>query len=238
MVRPHAISACKTLRRSAIAVLLLAVLAAPGAAAQSGEQAAAAAAPPESAAGQAVKVFTVSPAMRYRAIMPPAAPGSERSLEPPALDPALVRAALGSFGGGMPATGDGVAVAERVLDQFSLTAQKMSFPKRGYLILDLAHQVDAQAGVQFRMNSPGSATVNLNIEKGRAYLLDFAVNSWGDGAYQIETEGGAQSFQDPRGEMQHLLVGIEAATTGLSTITLRRSGSGYYLHAVTVSWLE
>ena len=238
-VRPHAIFGWKTPGRGTIALLLTAVLAAPAAAAQSGAEAAAAAAQPEAAAGQVVKVFTVSPAMRYRAIMPPAAPGSERSLEPPALDPAAVRATLGSFAADVPADGgDGVAIAARVLDQFSLTAEKMSVSKQGYLILDLPQQVDAQAGILFNTNSAGSATVNLPIEKDRAYLLDFSVNSWAEGAYEVQTEGGAQSFADPRGEMQHLLLGIRAASSGLSTVTLSRSGSGYYLHSVTVSRLD
>lgn len=176
---------------------------------------------PASAANEPV-VFTVKPAMRFPAVLPPAQSASDRALPPPPLD-AERRAALveRAFGGQPGAT-------------IALSARQPFDPAIGHLTFDLPHRFDPVHGVGFRADSAGSAGVSLHTEQGRSYLLDYAVNSWGEGVYTVEADGNAQEVPDD-GNLSHVLVGIQATAGGWITVRLRRSGSGFYLHGVEVT---
>ena len=182
----------------------------------------------------AVKIFTVAPVQRTRAILMPNA----QTPEPPApLDAKTKSAILKSLGGSgdIPAAGDVKAQAKPVLEHLLLTAKQPFFSEQGFLTLTLAHTVHPQTSITFNSSNPGSTGVKLKVEKGRTYLLDFAVKSSESGIYLLETESGQQEFEDTSASKEHILVALNATSSGWTTVRLHRKGTGYHLYSVEVT---
>ena len=179
----------------------------------------------------AVKTFTVAPVQRTAAILMPIA----LTPEPPApLDAKIKSGILQSLGGGgdIPAPGEIKAQSKPVLEHIVLSAKQPFFSERGFLTLTLAYTVHPETAINFNSNFPGSAGVKLKVEEGRTYLLDFAVKSWGSGTYLVETESGNQEFADTSASKEHILVALNATSSGWTTVRLNRDGTDYHLYYV------
>ncbi len=182
----------------------------------------------------AVKTFTVTPVQRTVAILMPNA----QTPEPPEpLDATTKSSILKSLGGSgdVPPAGDVKAQPQALLEHLLLSAKQPFFSERGLLTLALAYTVHPETAINFNSNFPGSAGVKLKVEKGRTYLLDFAVKSWGSGTYLLETESGNQEFADQSGSKEHILVALNATSSGWTTIRLNRDGTDYHLYYVEVT---
>ena len=182
----------------------------------------------------AVKTFTVTPVQRTVAILMPNA----QTPEPPEpLDATTKSSILKSLGGSgdVPPAGDVKAQPQALLEHLLLSAKQPFFSERGLLTLALAYTVHPETAINFNSNFPGSAGVKLKVEKGRTYLLDFAVKSWGSGTYLLETESGNQELADQSGSKEHILVALNATSSGWTTVRLNRDGSDYHLYYVEVT---
>jgi len=182
----------------------------------------------------AVKTFTVAPVQRSRAILMPNA----QTPEPPAsLDAKIKSAILKTLGGSedIPPPRDSKTQAEPVLDYLLLSAKQPFFSERGFLTLALAYSVHPQTSITFNSSYPGSTGVKLKVEKGQTYLLDFAVKSSESGIYLLETESGQQEIEDKSASKEHILVALNATSSGWTTVRLHRKGTGYHLYSVEVT---
>ena len=182
----------------------------------------------------AVKTFTVAPVQRSAAILMPNA----QTPEPPAPLGAKTKSGiLKSLGGSgdLPAPGEIKAQSKPVLEHIVLSAKQPFFSERGFLTLALAYSVHPETAINFNDNFPGSAGVKLKVEEGRTYLLDFAVKSRGSGTYLLETESGQQEFADKSASMEHILVALNATSSGWTTVRLNRDGTDYHLYYVEVT---
>ena len=194
--------------------------------------------------------FTVAPAPRVRAVRraptrqgldveaPPAPPAPPDPVKPETLD--LVGNALGGGGFGGAAGRDFQSPGPPVLDHIELTTRQPWFHEKGNVRTALAYTTSTGAAPSwnFNKNFPGLMTVNLKVEEGATYLVDFVVSSWGSGTYQVETDSGMQEFADNGGDLEHLLVGLNATESGWVNLHLRREGTGYYVYSVIVNRME
>lgn len=182
----------------------------------------------------AVKTFTVAPVQRTTAILMPNA----QTPEPPALlDSKIKSGILKDLGGSgeIPAPGGSNAQSNPVLEHLLLSAKQPFFSGQGFLTLALAYAVHPETAINFNSNYPGSAGVKLKVEKGRTYLLDFAVRSRTSGTYTLQTESGKQEIDDSSASKDHLLVALKATSSGWTTVRLNRGGTGYHLYYVEVT---
>ena len=167
---------------------------------------------------------------------PPAPPAPPDPVKPETLD--LVGNALG--GGGFAGPGGFQNPGPPVLDHIELTPRQPWFHDKGNVRTVLAYTVSTGTAPswQFNTNFPGGMTVNLKVEEGRTYLVDFAVSSWGNGTYRVETDAGDQEFADAGGDLEHVLVGLNATESGWVKVQLSREGTGYYAYSVIVNRME
>lgn len=158
---------------------------------------------------------------------PPSLPGPV-----PSQTKVIVMGALGGGPSGGPA--DVQNPGPPVLDHIELSARRPWANEKGYVEFLLPYDVDTSVpAVNFNKNYPGVLEVHLKLEEGRSYLVDFALSSWGAGTYRAEVDGFAQEFADPKGELEHVLVALQATEDGWTRISFRREGTGYYLYTVT-----
>jgi hypothetical protein len=152
----------------------------------------------------------------------------------------LVGNALGGGGFGGAGAGGFQNPGPPVLDHIELTPRQPWFNERGNIRTTLAYT--ASAGTvpswNFNKNFPGAMTVNLKVEEGETYLVDFSVSSWGSGTYRVETDAGEQEFADNGGDLEHVLVALNASESGWVSVRLNREGTGYYTYAVIVNRME
>ncbi len=184
----------------------------------------------------AVRTFQVRPS-QTRVLV--AAAGEHPPQRPKPLDRGAKERALesvgGGGGGGMPTPGNFETTPEVKLEHIVLSAKRPFYNKRGYLKTTLAFTADPNSNINFNTNFPGMATIYLNVEQGHTYLLDFSVSSWATGTYKIKTESGSQSFDDPGGHAEHILIGLNAQSSGWTPIEFDRQGPGYYLYSIEVT---
>lgn len=194
--------------------------------------------------------FTVAPAPRVRAVRaaptrqgsgveaPPPAPTSRDPIEPETM--ALVGNALGGGGFGGGASGDFQNPGPPVLDHIELTPRQPWFNERGNVHTVLAYSASTGSvpSWNFNKNFPGLMTVNLKVEEGATYLVDFSVSSWGSGTYRVETDSGDQEFADNGGDLEHVLVALNASESGWVSVRLKREGTGHYTYAIIVNRME
>lgn len=163
------------------------------------------------------------------------APALPAPVPGPTMD--LIGAALGGGIGGGPS--DVEVPGPPVLDHIELSARRPWFPERANVEFLLPYDVNpGTPSVTFNKNFPGLLRVNLKLEEGRSYLIDFALSSWGAGTYRIEVEGASQEFEDPQGDLTHVLVAVQATESGWVGLDFRREGTGYYLYTVTADRVD
>lgn len=182
----------------------------------------------------AVKTFTVAPVQRTTAIL---MPNAQTPAPPAPLDPETKSAILKSLGGSarLAAPAVNTVQASPVLEHLLLTAKQPFFSEQGFLTLTLAATVHPETAINFKSSYPASAGLKLKVEKGRTYLLDFAVKSAQSGTYLLETESGKQEFEDKSAGKQHILVALKATSSGWTTVRLNRGGTAYNLYYVEVT---
>jgi hypothetical protein len=195
--------------------------------------------------------FTLAPAapVRARAVRraparaagdleaPPAPPVPPDPMAPETMD--LLSEALGGGGFGGAGAGGFQNPGPPVLDHIELSARQTWANEKGYLDFLLPYDINpATPSINFNKNFPGRLTVRLKVEEGKTYLVDFAVSSWGSGTYSVETSGGEQEFDDPQGNLEHVLVALNATESGWTDVRFDRTGTGHYLYTVTVDRME
>ncbi len=190
--------------------------------------------PPPVAQQTAVKTFEVTPVQRTAAIL---MPNAQTPVAPAPLDSTTKSTILKNLGGSgnIPASGEAEAQTPAVLEHLLLSARQPYFSDRGFLTLNLAFSMHPETAINFNSEYPGSAGVKIKVEKGRTYLLDFAVQSWGSGTYLLETAGGKQTFEDGAGSKKHILVALKATSSGWTTVRISREGTDYYLYSVEIT---
>lgn len=167
-------------------------------------------------------VFTVRPAMRFPAVLPPPQRPAERPMPPPALDEDRRIASVRELFG---ATGE---------EAVRLTPSQPADPAVGHLLFESPYLHDPLHGVALHTDPAGSTILRLNARAGYGYLVDFAVNGWARGEYLLSADGQSHRVPDD-GSPRHVLVGLRAASAGWINVRLSREESGYYLHGVEVT---
>jgi hypothetical protein len=121
-------------------------------------------------------------------------------------------------------------------DHFKLDIQEPEVKNRGFLELVAPATVDPRRGAFFAADSAGQAILHLYVEKGRSYLIDFAVNSWENAQYRVTAESGEQVYTYIEDKCCHLLAKIKAISLGWSQVSLSQDfGPGFYLHSINVT---
>ena len=121
------------------------------------------------------------------------------------------------------------------LRQVVLTVKRPWYVHRAFLAGEGVQRVDSRSAMHLEGDAKGLATVGLNLIKDTVYLIDFLVRGEGAGEYRIETDDGAQVFPDADGKRTHVLVAVEAKTSGWMGVGLRREGGPFELHTVEVT---
>lgn len=181
-----------------------------------------------------VKTFKVSPSSRPQAVLA----ANARVPDPPEpINPSMMDSILKGIGGGggVPSAGDVKAKPKPELDHIVLTSQKPFYNEKGYLRLTLPYTFQPESAIVLNKNFPNVVGVMLKVEKGGLYLVDYAVNAIGSGSYKVETESGDQLFNDSNGKLEHVLVALNATTSGWTSLRLKREGTGYNLYSVEVT---
>jgi len=190
--------------------------------------------PTEEPAIPPVKTFTVAPVQRSAAILMPNA----QTPEPPVpLGAKTKTEILQSLAGSadIQAPGNIEAQSTPVLEHLLLSAKQPYVSEQGFLTLSQAYTVHPETAINFNSDSPGSAGLKLKVEKGRTYLLDFAVKSNESGTYLLEAEGKKHEFEDNSATKEHILVALNATSSGWTTVRLDRGGTGFHLYYVEVT---
>lgn len=144
---------------------------------------------------------------------------------------------LSSGRGGVP-QGPGAVQAQKPgeLQDVTLTSQRPWINEQAYVTYLLAYGTNTATGhVLFNKNFPGLTGVYLNVLQGSSYLVDFVVDSWGEGTYRVESGDVRQEFKNAEGP-QHLMVGVQPTASGWVHVFLSRpGGTGYYVMEVRIT---
>lgn len=118
---------------------------------------------------------------------------------------------------------------------FVLSASYAVHPDRGVLTLVRPHTVHPETGIHMRGETPGSVGVKVKVEEGGRYLVDFQLRSASVGKYVAAVEGSSEEVEDPLGQLEHVLVVLNARKPGWSTIRLSRPETDFMLYAVELT---
>jgi len=180
-----------------------------------------------------LKTFTVKPSHRPVAILAP------NALTPVAPDPISSSAKaeiLKSIGGSadVPSAQSEDTAEQSVLEHIVLTSKQPFVNEQGYLRLTLPQTVHPESPVVFNKKYPSTMSVNLKVEEGGLYLVDFAVKGVGPGTYKVTTEAGSQEFEDTGGNLNHVLIALNAEGSGWTGVSMIHTGT-YNLFSVEVT---
>ncbi len=180
-----------------------------------------------------VKVFTVKPSNRPVAIL---APNALTPVAPEPISPSERGGILKSIGGsGNVPSADGVDEAPKpVLEHIVLTSRQPFVNEKGYLRLTLPQTVHPESPIVFNKEYPSTMSVNLKVEEGGLYLVDFTVKGVGSGTYKVVTEAGSQEFKDAGGNLKHVLIALNAEASGWTGVSMTHTGT-YNLFSVEVT---
>lgn len=119
--------------------------------------------------------------------------------------------------------------------RFVLSAETLYIKDRAWLTLENASNVNPQQGIIFDASSRGSLTLDINMESGYRYYIQFFIEPLGPGIFQIFSGSDQQQYQDPNGDMKSILVSLKPMSSGWARLELNRTfGTGFILHAVDV----
>lgn len=116
-----------------------------------------------------------------------------------------------------------------------LTVKRPWYVHRAFLAAEGVQRVDARSTMHFEGATPGRVIVGLNLIEGNVYLLDFLLKGEGKGDYTVITGAGAQAFPDVDGDRTHVLLALEAQSSGWTEVSLSRDGGAFDLHSVEVT---
>ena len=159
---------------------------------------------------------------------PPALTGRERQ--------ALLQQVAGGGDGGLPMMNN-IQTQGRTptLRQAILTVKRPWYIHRAFLAAEGVQRVDARSILRFDDSQAGRAIVGLNLIEGHTYLIDFLLKGKGEGDYEVTTSTGTHAYPDPGAKRNHVLIALEAAASGWTEVSLRRTGGGFDLHSVEVT---
>jgi hypothetical protein len=119
--------------------------------------------------------------------------------------------------------------------RFVLSAETLHIKDRAWLALENASSVNPQQGIIFDAASRGGLTLDINVESGYLYGIQFFLEPLGPGIFQILSNSDQHQYQDPNGEMKSIFVSLQAMSSGWTRLELNRTfGVGFILHAVDV----
>ena len=155
---------------------------------------------------------------------------------PETIEPLRRASWLGFQGDGKITVDEFEPVVKDLMSNFELSAREPYIEENGFLIFLAPKRVDPKLGVLFDAGNHGHAKLNLLVESGHRYLATFVVSSSGAGKYRTELDSMERQFDDIKGEIVHINVPVEAASSGWIQIDLQRYfGTEYYLHYVDVT---
>lgn len=159
---------------------------------------------------------------------PPTLSGRERQ--------AILQQVSGGGEGGLPMMNN-IQTQGRTpnLRQAILTVKRPWFIHRAFLAAEGVQRTDARSIMRFDESQPGRAVVGLNLLEGHTYLIDFLIDGKGEGDYNVVTSTGTHAFPDPGAERNHVLLALEAQSSGWTEVSLSRSGGGFDLHSVEIT---
>jgi hypothetical protein len=180
-----------------------------------------------------VKTFTVKPSHRPVAIL---APNALTPVAPEPISPSERGDILKSIGGsGNAPSTDGMDAAPKPgLQHIVLTSRQPFVSEKGYLRLTLPQTVHPESPIVFNKEFPSTMSVNLKVEEGGLYLVDFAVRGVGSGTYKVNTGAGGQEFDDTEGNLKHVLIALNAEASGWTGVSMTHTGT-YNLFSVEVT---
>jgi len=152
-----------------------------------------------------------------------------RAVAPPLTD--AIRAAILTEGTSMAARSNPAPV----VTELSLSVREPYRPE-GKLIFNDPDVVDTQYNFA-RIGREGSLYLNMDVEQGQRYLLDYTVSLYGNGTLHL-TGGGVNKREAFRAGSHHFLTIIEAPFTGTVRLYLRVIGADTFdIRRVEVSRL-
>jgi len=180
-----------------------------------------------------VTSFKVKPSNRPVAIL---APNALTPVAPDPISPSAKAEILKSIGGSgnVPSAQSEDTAAKSVLEHIVLTSKQPFVNEKGYLRLTLPQTFHPESPIVFNKEYPSTMSVNLKVEEGGLYLVDFAVKGVGPGTYKVVTEAGSQEFKDTGGNLKHALIALNAAASGWTGVSMTHTGT-YNLFSVEVT---
>ena len=183
-----------------------------------------------------VTLVDVAPVKRAIALLapnaqtppPPAALGPEQRLQ--------IMAALAGQENDDPTSAPATPGSE--VETIVLSAARTVAEEKGVLTLVQPYTVHPETGIHMRGSDPGSVGVKIKVEEGDRYLVDFRVRSAVPGIYQLDTETEALVVDDAQGDREHVLLGLNAGSSGWTTVRLRRPDSDFFIYSVEVTRFE
>ena len=119
--------------------------------------------------------------------------------------------------------------------RFVLSAETLHIKDRAWLTLENASSVNPKQGIIFDAASRGRLTLDINVESGHRYGIQFFLEPLGPGIFEILSNSDQQQYKDANGEMKSILVYLRAMSSGWTRLELNRTfGVGFILHAVDV----
>lgn len=177
-----------------------------------------------------VSLVEVAPVQRAPALLAPNA----QTPPPPASFDKEERLQLMAIRVGNPSAEDSEAISTST-QTVVLSAARTVQEGQAVLTLVQPYSVHPETGIHMRGSVPGSVGVKIKVEKGANYLVDFLVRSSVPGTYQLDTEGQSQQVGDPNGAREHVLLALDAKSSGWTTVRLKRPESDFFLYSVEVT---
>jgi len=181
-----------------------------------------------------VVMVDVAPVQRAIALL---APNAQTPPPPAMLDPdqrVQIMAGLAGMENDSAARSAAGSAAETIV----LSAARTVVEEKGVLTLVQPYTLHPETGIHMRGSEPGSIGVKVKVDAGDRYLLDFRVKSAVPGIYQLDAEGNNLVIDDALGDREHVLLGLNAGSSGWTTVRLRRPDSDFFLYSVEITRFE
>ena len=104
-----------------------------------------------------------------------------------------------------------------------------------WLTLNNASNVNPKQGIIFDAANRGSLSLNLHVESGKRYDIQFFLEPLGPGIFEVFVDTDQHQYQDPAGKMQNIMVSLKAMSSGWTRVDLSRTfGVGFILYSVDI----
>ena len=116
-----------------------------------------------------------------------------------------------------------------------LSAETLHIKEQAWLTLNNASNVNPKQGIIFDAANRGSLSLNLHVESGKRYDIQFFLEPLGPGIFEVFVGSDQQQYQDPAGKMKNILVSLKAMSSGWTRVELNRTfGVGFILRSVDI----